>query len=106
MAGMDAVPKEILRAAYQRKPIYLLKIPFGFGLWAGAMWVLYQTQHHKFAIPIGIACSLLIAYVIRGLGSIAHDAVHGNLTRSKLGSYLISLMCWSPTGMSVTVYGN
>jgi fatty acid desaturase len=103
---MDAVPKEILRAAYQRKPIYLLKIPFGFGLWAAAVWVLYQTQHHKFAIPIGIACSILIAYVIRGLGAIAHDAVHGNLTRSKLGSYLISLMCWSPTGMSVTVYGN
>jgi len=103
---MDAVPKEILREAYRRKPIYLLKIPFGFGLWAAATWVLYTTQHHRFAIPIGIACSLLIANIIRGLGAIAHDAVHGNLTRSKLGSYLISLLCWSPTGMSVTVYAN
>ncbi len=103
---MDAVPKEILRAAYQRKPIYLLKVPFGFGLWGAATAILYLTQHHAFAIPIGIACSLTIAYVIRGLGAVAHDAVHGNLTRSKLGSYLLSLLCWSPTGMSVTVYAN
>jgi fatty acid desaturase len=103
---MDAVPKEILRAAYRRKPIYLLKIPFGFGLWAAATWLLFETQHHAYAIPIGIACSLLIAYVIRGLGAIAHDAVHGNLSRNKLVSYLLSLICWSPTGMSVTVYAN
>ncbi len=103
---MDAVPKEVLRAAYQRKPYYLLKIPFGFGLWAALTWLLYETEHHRFAIPIGIACSVLIAYNIRGLGAIAHDAVHGNLARSKLGSYLLSLLCWSPTGMSVTVYTN
>lgn len=103
---MDAVPKKVLRAAYARKPIYLLKIPFGFGLWAAIVWLLYATQHHRFAIPIGIGCSIVVAYLIRGLGAIAHDAVHGNLTRSKLGSYLLSLLCWSPTGMSVTVYTN
>ncbi len=103
---MDAVPKEVLRAAYTRKPIYLLKIPFGFGLWAAIVWVLYATQHHRFAMLIGIACSVLVAYLIRGLGAIAHDAVHGNLTRSKLGSYLLALLCWSPTGMSVTIYSN
>jgi fatty acid desaturase len=106
MAGMDAVPKELLRAAYQRKPIYLLKIPFGFALWAGVAWVLYATQDHRFAVPIGLACSVLVAYIVRGLGAIAHDAVHGNLTKSKLGSYLLALLCWSPTGMSVTVYAN
>ena len=106
MPGMDAVPKEILRAAYKRKPVYLLKIPFGYGLWALVVWALYATQDHRFAIPIGIGCSILIAYIIRGLGAIAHDAVHGNLTRSKVGSYLLSLLCWSPTGMSVTVYAN
>lgn len=106
MAGMDAVPKEILRAAYQRKPIYLLKIPFNYGLWGLATWVLFATQDHAYAIPIGICCSLLIAYTIRGLGAIAHDAVHGNLAKSKLWTYFISLLCWSPTGMSVTIYAN
>jgi fatty acid desaturase len=28
------------------------------------------------------------------------------VTRSRLGSYLVALLCWSPTGMSVTVYAN
>lgn len=106
MAGMDAVPKEILKAAYKRNSVHQLKIPFAFGLWAGVTWLLYRTQDHRWAIPIGVACSILIAYLIRGLGAIAHDAVHGNVTRSKLGSYLVSLLCWSPTGMSVTVYAN
>jgi fatty acid desaturase len=106
MAGMDAVPNEILRAAYKRKPIYLLKIPFGYGLWVGVAWLLYATQQHRYAIPIGIACSVLVAYLIRGLGAIAHDAVHGNLSRSKSAGYWISLLCWAPTGMSVTIYAN
>src|SRR4029079_3583155 len=106
MAGMDDVPREILQAAYQRKPIYLLKIPFMYALWAGAALALYKTQNTPFFIPIGIACSLLIAYVIRGLGAIAHDAVHGNCARSKTLSYWIALLCWAPTGMSVTLYTN
>ncbi len=104
MAGMDDVPRELLQAAYKRKPIYLLKIPVMFGIWAGATVVLYATQKSPWAIPIGIACSILIAYIIRGLGAIAHDAVHGNCARSKTWSYLIALMCWAPTGMSVTLY--
>jgi fatty acid desaturase len=104
--GMDAVPKEILRAAYKRNSLYNLKIPFGFGLWAGVAWLLYQTQNHAYAIPIGIACSLLVAYIIRGLGALAHDAVHGNVSKNKTLSYWAALLCWSPTGMSVTVYSN
>jgi fatty acid desaturase len=104
--GMDGVPKEILRAAYERKPIYLLKIPLHFALWAGIVWVLYATKDHRFAIPIGVLCSLVIANIVRGLGAIAHDAVHGNCSRSKLLSYFISLLCWAPTGMSVTIYSN
>lgn len=106
MAGMDAIPKEILREAYVRKPFYLLKIPFGYALWAAIGGLLYATQDHAWAIPIGIACSVLVAYLVRGLGAIAHDAVHGNLSRSRLVGYWLSLVCWAPTGMSVTVYGN
>ena len=93
--GMDGVPKELLRAAYDRKPIYLLKVPLHFALWGACLWLLLETQHHPYAIPIGLACSLLIANLIRGLGAVAHDAVHGNSAKSKLGSYLLALRCWS-----------
>ncbi|WP_437676093.1 fatty acid desaturase family protein [Sorangium sp. So ce131] len=103
---MDTVPRELLQAAYRRKPVYLLKIPLHFSLWAALTWVLYATQHHPLAIPIGIACSWVIANLIRGLGAVAHDAVHGSCSRSKLVSYLIALVCWAPTGMSVTLYTN
>ena len=106
MAGMDDVPRELLHAAYKRNPVYLLKIPLLYGLWGAATFVLYRTQASPFAIPIGIACSIFIAYLIRGLGAIAHDAVHGNCSRSKTLSYWIALLCWAPTGMSVTLYTN
>lgn len=106
MAGMDSVPRELLQAAYRRKPIYLLKVPLHFSLWAAITWVLYATQHHPLAIPIGVVCSFMIANLIRGLGAVAHDAVHGTCSRSKLVSYLIALVCWAPTGMSVTLYTN
>lgn len=104
--GMDAVPREILHEAYRRNPIHLLKVPFAFAMWALAVAVIWETQGTALAIPVGVLCSLFIATQIRGLGAIGHDAVHGNLSRSKLVSYLISLVCWAPTGMSVTIYGN
>src|SRR5678815_116664 len=106
MAAMDDVPRELLQAAYERKPLYLLKVPLHYGLWALCAWVLYRTQDSPFAIPIGVACSLLITNLVRGLGAVAHDAVHGTCTRSKLLSYLLALLCWSPTAMSVTIYSN
>jgi fatty acid desaturase len=106
MAGMDSVPRELLQAAYKRNPIYLLKIPLHFALWAGITWILLATQHHPLAIPIGVICSWMIANLIRGLGAVAHDAVHGSCSRSKLVSYLIAFLCWAPTGMSVTLYTN
>lgn len=106
MVGMNAVPREILQAAYKRNPIHLLKIPLGYGLWALTGLILYKTQTLAVAIPVGVLCSLFVATLIRGLGAIGHDAVHGNLSRSKLGSYFLSLICWAPTGMSVTLYTN
>ncbi|MEM9696329.1 MAG: fatty acid desaturase, partial [Myxococcota bacterium] len=66
----------------------------------------HAVQDHAWRIPIGIACAVLIAYIIRGLGAVAHDAVHGNLSRSKTATYWLSLLCWFPTGMSVTLYRN
>lgn len=106
MAGMDDVPSEILRAAYVRKPIYLLKVPLFFGLWAGGIVLLWNTQESRWAIPIGLAVSFVVANLIRGLGSVAHDAVHGSVSKNKTISYLVALLCWAPTGMSVTIYQN
>jgi len=107
MAGMDAVPKEVLRAAYKRNPFHNpFKITFAFGLWAAMVVLLYQTQGSRYFVPIGIGVSLMVAYLVRGLGAIAHDAVHGNVARGKLAGYLVSLLCWAPTGMSVTIYSN
>ncbi|WP_231511456.1 fatty acid desaturase family protein [Chondromyces apiculatus] len=86
--------------------MHLLKIPLHFALWAGATAVLYATRDHALAIPIGLLISFFIANLIRGLGAVAHDAVHGNCARSKRLSYLIALVCWAPSGMSVTLYRN
>lgn len=106
MTGMNAVPKELLRAAYQRKPIYLLKIPFLFGLWGAIAATLFAVRESAWLVPVGIVCSIGVAYIVRGLGAVAHDAVHGNLSRNKKLSYALSLLCWSPSGMSVTIYAN
>jgi fatty acid desaturase len=106
MAGMDDVPPEILRAAYQRKPAYLLKVPLYYAMWAGGVAVLYATKDSRWAIPIGVAVCLVIANLIRGLGSIAHDAIHGTVTKNKTLAYVIGLICWAPSGMSVTIYQN
>ena len=106
MAGMDDVPRELLQKAYTRKPLYLLKVPLHYALWAAILWILLYTQDHPLAIPIGIVCSFAIANLIRGLGAVAHDAVHGSCSRSKLLSYLLAWLCWTPTGMSVTIYAN
>lgn len=103
---MDDVPSEILRAAYERKPIYLLKVPLFFSVFFAGVAVLFATQESRWAIPIGIAFSLLWTNLMRGLGSVAHDAVHGSVSRNKTISYLVALLCWAPTGMSVTIYQN
>jgi fatty acid desaturase len=106
MAAMDDVPRELLQRAYKRKAIYLLKVPFHFGVWAACGYLIWQTQSHPWGIPIGIACSLLITNLVRGLGAVGHDAVHGTVFKDKTAAYLIGLLCWFPTGMSYTLYGN
>lgn len=103
---MHDVPQEILRAAYERKSIYLLKIPLYFGIWAALIAVLVKTKDEPWAIPLGVLISLAIANMIRGLGSIAHDAIHGSVSKNKTISYLVGLLCWAPSGMSVTIYQN
>jgi len=103
---MDDIPSEILRAAYQRKPIYLLKVPLFYGLWAASIAALFATRGTAYAIPLGIALAVFIACLVRGLGSIAHDTIHGSTAKSKTLSYWLALLCWAPSGFSVTLYQN
>jgi fatty acid desaturase len=103
---MDDVPREILQAAYRRNPIYLLKVPLHLALWAGCGVLIWTTMGTAWAIPVGVACSLLITNLIRGMGAVAHDCVHGTVFRSRPASYLMGLLCWMPTGMSFTIYSN
>jgi fatty acid desaturase len=106
MAAMDDVPREILQSAYQRKSIYLLKVPLLYSMFIGCGVLLYEIQGSAFFIPVGILCSLLVTNLMRGLGSVAHDAVHGVVFKSKTASYWLGLLCWSPTAMSYTIYSN
>ncbi len=108
MAAMDDVPREILQAAYKRNPLYVLKVPLHFALWAACGALLFAVQDQSWAIKIavGVACSLLITNLVRGLGAVAHDAVHGTVFKSKTASYWLGLLCWAPTGMSYTIYSN
>lgn len=105
---MDDVPREILQAAYVRKPVFLLKVPLLFAMLIGAGVLLYAVHEQTWAVklPIGIACSLLVANVIRGLGAAAHDSVHGTVFKSKRASYWFGAVCWAPSGMAYTVYSN
>ena len=106
MAAMDDVPREILQAAYERKPVYLLKIPLHFAMWIGATFLLIAVQGKWFFVPLGILVSILATNLMRGLGAIAHDAVHGTVFKSKTASYWLGLLCWAPTGMAYTIYSN
>jgi len=109
MAAMDEVPREILQAAYRRKPIHnMVKVPLHLGVLVGMGFLLHAIQHQSWGIKIavGLGCSVLVTHLMRGLGAVAHDAVHGTVFRSKTASYWLGLLCWAPTGMSYTIYSN
>ncbi len=106
MAAMEDVPREILQTAYQRKAIYLFKVPLHISLWLAAGVALMKLQGTPYFVPFGIFTSLLVTNLVRGLGSVAHDAVHGVVFKSKAASYWLGLLCWLPTGMAYTIYGN
>jgi fatty acid desaturase len=103
---MDDVPREILQAAYVRKPIYLLKVPLHFALWVGMTFGLLKLYGTPWFIPAGIFVSVMVTHLMRGLGAVAHDCVHGTVFKSKTASYWFGLLCWAPTGMAFTIYSN
>ncbi|NUP12866.1 MAG: omega-3 fatty acid desaturase [Polyangiaceae bacterium] len=108
MAAMDDVPREILQAAYKRNPKYIWKVPFHFSLLAACGVLLYAVSDMSWAvkIPVGLVCTFFVTNIIRGLGAIAHDSVHGTVFKSKRASYWLGAICWAPSGMSYTVYSN
>ena len=101
---MNDVPRELLQKAYKRSNLPLLKIPLLYGMWAACGWVIWSTMDTPWGIPIGVACSLLICNLVRGLGAIGHDAVHGSVARNETLGYLIGLLWWFPTCRSFTIY--
>jgi fatty acid desaturase len=102
---MHDVPNEILQRAYQRRPIHLLKVPFFWGLIVALGYAgVWAAAHTPYGVPVGILAGIGIGSLVRGLGSIGHDAVHGCVSRSKLVTYLIGTWAWSATLMSYTLY--
>jgi fatty acid desaturase len=102
---MRAVPNEILQRAYERRPIHLLKVPFFWGLIVACGYAgVWAANHTAYGVPVGIAAGFIIGSLVRGLGSIGHDAVHGCVSRNKLVAYLLGFWAWSATLMSYTLY--
>lgn len=104
---MQAVPSEVLQRAYKRKPLYLLKLPFFWGLVTAFGFVaneVAKTNSKPVAIAVGILCGIAIGSLVRGLGSIGHDAAHDTVSKSPLLTYLIGFWAWSATLMSYTLY--
>lgn len=104
---MQAVPNEVLQRAYKRKPLYLLKLPFFWGLVTVLGYVaneVAKTSTKPVAIAVGVLCGIGVGSLVRGLGSIGHDAAHGTVAKSPLMTYLIGFWAWSATLMSYTLY--
>ena len=55
-------------------------------------------------IPLGIGAGIAIGMLVRGIGSIGHDAAHGAVSKSKLVSYVVGVCAWSATLFSFTLY--
>ncbi|MDP3279062.1 MAG: fatty acid desaturase [Deltaproteobacteria bacterium] len=104
---MQAVPSEVLQRAYQRRPLYLLKLPFFWGLVFAMGFAANEVSKHTstgLAFVASLVAGVLIGSLVRGLGSIGHDAAHGTVSRSPTLTYLIGFWAWSATLMSYTLY--
>jgi fatty acid desaturase len=53
---------------------------------------------------VGIAAGFTIGMLVRGIGSIGHDAAHGLVSKNKLVAYLVGVAAWSATLFSFTLY--
>lgn len=102
---MNDVPNEILQRAYRRRPLYLVKLPFFYGVIAVFAYIAWWgTTHTQHGLAIAILCGALASVLQRGIGSIGHDAVHGAISRNKLVTYVVGLLSWSATLFPYTVY--
>jgi fatty acid desaturase len=104
---MQAVPNEILQRAYQRRPERLVKLGVFWAVIALLGWLAVWASHHLglgAAIAVGIGGGLVSGMMVRGLGSIGHDAVHGSVSGNKTIAYIVGFLAWSATFMSYTLY--
>ena len=102
---MQAVPNELLQRAYERRPLYILKLPLLWGFVVAFGYVGYWAAHHTaFGVPVGIVAGFCVGMLVRGIGSIGHDAVHGAVSKNKYVTYVLGFWAWSATLMSYTLY--
>jgi len=98
------VPKDALRRAYRRRPTHLWKL---LSLWfvllsLGAIGV--ALSESSYGLVACMLAGIAAGNVVRGLGSITHDAAHGTVARHPTLLYLIGCLSWLPSLMSFTLY--
>jgi fatty acid desaturase len=102
---MQAIPNEVLQRAYARRWIHVPKLVTLWGIVVALGWAAtWASRHTRYGVLVGVAAGLVIGSLVRGLGSIGHDAVHGCVSKSKFWSYVIGFAGWSATLMSYTLY--
>jgi fatty acid desaturase len=104
---MQAVPNEILQRAYQRRPERLIKLAVFWGIIAAFGYLAVWASRHLgtgAAVAVGIGAGFLSGMLVRGLGSMGHDAVHGSVSSNKVVAYVVGFLAWSATFMSYTLY--
>ncbi len=102
---MISIPREILRRAYQHRRIHLLKLAvlwfLVLSLGAAATWAVHNARG---GAVLAVFAGFCAGNLVRGMGSITHDAAHGTVARSRLGVYVIGCLSWLPSFMSFTLY--
>ncbi len=102
---MKAIPREILQRAYRRRYVHLAKLvtlwTLVLSLGALATW---SVSHARHGVLLAVLAGFCAGNLVRGMGSITHDAAHGTVARSRVGAYLIGCASWVPSFMSFTLY--
>ncbi len=99
------VPKEVLQRAYVRKLNPFIKLPFFYGMVAAlgyAGW--WACNHLRHGVVLGVVSGVFIGMLVRGLGSIGHDGVHGVVSKNRFVNYVMGFLGWSATLMSYSIY--
>jgi fatty acid desaturase len=99
-SALSHVTREELRALHRRKPERQIRT-----LWLVTIWVLaaivIETNYHEL---LTFFATILIAFVLGAAPVLMHEAVHGNIVRSRSANYLVGLLSGAVALLSVTAY--